>query len=98
MSEREILGQNVKRARQVKRLTQEDLAIKVRLAKDTISNIERGNQVNLGLKNMVSLCRELDISIAELFLEDPASLQIKLVISDKNVEALKEICKKLFKE
>ena len=44
MSEREILAKNLRRYRQVKGLTQKDLAEKVSIAKDTISQIELGKQ------------------------------------------------------
>jgi len=97
MNEGKIFGKNVKRVRQVKGLTQRELAVKVGLATDTVSNIERGNQENLGMKNMIAICQELSVDLQQLFLEDPASVDIKLVISDKNFEALKEICDKFFK-
>jgi len=98
MSEREILGKNIRGFRQLKGLRQKELSKAVGLSMDTISKIELGKQENIGLKYLISICRELDIAIEQLFLEDPKSLRIELVISDKNFEGLKEICKKLFKE
>jgi len=98
MSEREILGKNLRAFRQLKGLRQKELAKAVGLSMDTISKIELAKQKNIGIKYIFSICRELDIGIEQLFLEDPKSLRIELVISDKNFEGLKEICKKLFKE
>jgi len=40
MDEREVLGKNLKRYRSSKRLSQEELRIKVGLRGETISNIE----------------------------------------------------------
>jgi len=97
MNEREILAKNLRQYRQVKGLTQKDLAAKIGLSKDTISKIETSKQNNVGLKYLVSICRHLDISIEQLFLEDPKRLRIEVVASEKGIEALKEICKKFFK-
>lgn len=74
-------------------MQQKDLAAKVGLSKDTISKIETGKQENVGLKYLSAMCRELNISIEELFLEDPKKLRIEIVASAKGIEALKEIAR-----
>ena len=94
--ERAITAKNLRQYRLVKGLKQKELAAKVGLSTDTISKIELGKQENIGMKYLVSICRELDISIEELFLEDPKSLKVELVASEKNIEALKEICGRIF--
>jgi len=97
MNEREIIAKNIRQYRLSRGLKQRDLAGKVGLSHDTMSKIETGKQQNIGLKYLVSICRELDISIEELFLENPGRLKIEIVASKKGIEALKEICKKFFK-
>ncbi len=93
MNEREILAKNLRQYRLSRGLRQEDFAKKVGLSKDTISKIEVGKQHNIGLKFLVSICRELDISIEELFLENPGRLRFEIVASEKGIKALKEIGK-----
>ena len=88
MKELEILGRNIRRYRQVKGLRQGDLAKKVVLAKDTISMIESGKQKNVGLKYLILICRELDVGLEQLFMEDPEARFIKFVLSDENVRSL----------
>ncbi|MBA7666758.1 hypothetical protein ES703_74839 [subsurface metagenome] len=97
MDERKIIAKNLRQYRNAKGLKQKDLAARVGLSSDTISKIEAGKQNNVGLKYLVAICRELDISIEELFLEDPKILRIEIVASEKGIETLKEICKKFFK-
>jgi len=91
MSERAILEKNIKRYRLFKGLTQEDLAKKVGLTKDTISKIELGKQGNLGMKYLILIQEELDVTMGELFMRDPEEKVIKFVISDKNFESLEKL-------
>jgi len=91
MKEKETLAFNLKRLRQFKGFTQEDLAKKVGLTKDTISKIELGKQENVGFKYLITICRQLDIAIEELFIRDSRALPIKLVISDENVENIRRL-------
>lgn len=97
MKEQEILARNVKRYRQVKGLKQKDLAVKVGLASDTISLIERGLQLNPGLKSLISISRELDVELFQLFMEDPESLTIKFVMSDQNLQGAKRLIDEIVK-
>lgn len=66
-----IFGRNLKRYRQFRGLTQDDLAAKVGLSKDTISKIEIAKQPNVGLTYVILICQELDVKIEELFIKDP---------------------------
>lgn len=93
MEEWETLAKNLKRYRLLKGLKQSDLAAKVGLTSDTICKIETGKQENIGHKHLIAICRALDISIEELFLEDPKKLRIEIVASKKGIEALKEIAR-----
>jgi len=91
MSERAILEKNIKRYRKFKGLTQGELAKKVGLTKDTISKIELGKQENLGMKYLILIQEELDVTMGELFTENPEEKVIKFVISDKNFESLEKL-------
>ena len=91
MDEREILGENLKRFRSSKRLTQEELGIKVGLKAETISNIELAKQGHIGLKYLILICRELNIALEELFIKNPNSVSFKLIISYENAQVLKEV-------
>lgn len=59
------LGQNVRRRREARELTQEKLAEKAGLDPTYISGIERGLR-NPGIKNVARLARALGFSTAEL--------------------------------
>ena len=59
------LGQNVRRRREARELTQEKLAEKAGLDPTYISGIERGLR-NPGIKNVVRLARALGLTTAEL--------------------------------
>jgi len=91
MDEREVLAKNLKRYRSSKGLSQKELGIKVGMRAETISNIELVKQRNIGLKYLILICRELEIGMGELFLKNPDSVSFKLIISDKNVQVIKEI-------
>ena len=99
MKEKQIVAVNLKRHRQFKGLTQKQLGKEVGLTQDTISKLELGKQQNVGMKYLVLICRVLDISIEELFMEDANYIPLKIVVSDKNVELVKvaiEAFKKFF--
>jgi transcriptional regulator with XRE-family HTH domain len=59
------LGQNVRRRREARDLTQEKLAEKAGLDPTYISGIERGLR-NPGIKNVAKLAKALGFSTAEL--------------------------------
>ena len=60
-----VLGQNVRRRRETRELTQEKLAEKAGLDPTYISGIERGLR-NPGIKNVTKLAKALGLSTAEL--------------------------------
>ena len=97
MGEKEdlVLAQNLKRLRQLKGLTQEELGLKVGLTKETISKLELGKQENIGLKYLILICRELEISMEELFIKEFKYIPLKLVISDENVGTIRALLKQL---
>lgn len=87
VDETKVLGQNIKRLRQSKGLTQAELGLKVGLTKDTISKFELA-KTNITVRQLLLIRRELGVGIDELFLEDPTERYLKLVLSEKNIEAL----------
>lgn len=59
-------GQRVRQLRQVKALSQEELAFRTSLDRTYVSGIERGRR-NVGLRNVQALAKALDVTIAQLF-------------------------------
>lgn len=59
-------GENVKKYRIAKNLSQEELAEKANLHRTYISSLERG-QRSISLKNIEKISRALDINEKELF-------------------------------
>lgn len=59
------LGQNVRRRREARELTQEKLAERASLDPTYISGIERGLR-NPGIKNVAKLAKALGVTTAEL--------------------------------
>ena len=96
MDEAKVLGRNLKRTRQAQGLTQKELGRKVGLTGDSISKIERSGQ-NIGVRHLVLISRELAVGIDELFMEDPATIYLKLVLSEKNLRTLDMITARLKK-
>jgi len=91
MDELGVLGQNLRRLRMGKGMTQVELARKVGLTKETVSKIELGKQKNPGVGYLVLICKELDIKMEELFMEEPEARFIKITLSDANARAIGEI-------
>lgn len=66
----EIVSKNIKKQRQLKGLTQEQLANKMSYSTQFISNIESKNHQTFSLGTLWRLALVLDIDIAELFKEE----------------------------
>ncbi len=62
-----IISENIRIRRLAENMTQEELSEKAGLAKTTIYEIEKGKEQNLGLQNIVSIAKALDINAEELF-------------------------------
>ena len=75
----EVVSKNIKKQRQLKGLTQEQLANKMNYSTQFISNIESKNHQTFSLGTLWRLALVLDIDIAELFKEDN-----KKIKSDKD--------------
>lgn len=68
-SAREIFGQNLRRARRLKDISQEDLALRADLSRTYVSEVERGVR-NVSIDNMGLLAQALGIPLRDLV--DPA--------------------------
>lgn len=66
MNVQETFGQNVRRIRMMRGLSQEELADKAGLHRTYIGSIERGER-NVSLNNIVVIAQALHTSLAELF-------------------------------
>lgn len=66
----ELVSKNIKQQRQLKGLTQEQLASKMNYSTQFISNIESKNHQTFSLGTLWRIALVLDIDIAELFKED----------------------------
>jgi len=97
MNDLETLATNLKCHRQFCGLSQKELAVAVGLSPDTISKIELGKQGNIGIKYLIAICRELNISIEELFMDGVNLIPLKLVISEENAKTLEKILTMLVK-
>lgn len=96
MNEREVLGKNVKKYREFKGMSKETLAKNIGLkGKRTIERLERGDKLarNFGLNHLFDICENLDVTLEELVMRDSNLLSLRFVISEHNVNTLKEIVK-----
>jgi len=66
----ELVSKNIKKQRQIKGLTQEQLAEKMSYSTQFISNIESKNHQTFSLGTLWRIALVLDIDIALLFKED----------------------------
>ena len=65
----ELFTKNMKKYRNEKHLSQEELADKAGLHRTYISSIERG-QRNVSLKNIQKIAEALEVEIYKLFMEE----------------------------
>lgn len=65
MSRLKILGQNIAKYRQMKKLSQEKLAEMVDLSREYITRVERG-QKNISLKKLFAITDALDVKFCDL--------------------------------
>jgi transcriptional regulator with XRE-family HTH domain len=66
MNARHVFGENLRRLRQERGLTQETLAFEAGLHRNYIGGIERGER-NVALDNIVKLAATLGVEVAALF-------------------------------
>lgn len=71
-------GLRVRELRQIKGLSQEDLAFKAGVHRTYLGGIERGER-NPALKNIANIAKALDVSLSELFLLEKARKDTKKI-------------------
>ncbi|MFL9926799.1 helix-turn-helix transcriptional regulator [Herbaspirillum lusitanum] len=69
LSAREIFGQNLRRARRLKEISQEELAFRADISRTYLSEVERGGR-NISIDNMEALALALEISLGDLINPD----------------------------
>ena len=62
-------GERVRKLRQTKGLSQEELAFRAKVHRTYLGGIERGER-NPALKNIAAIAKALDVSLSELFSYD----------------------------
>jgi transcriptional regulator with XRE-family HTH domain len=65
MDPKHIFGQNLRRLRTAKGISQEELALRAGLHRTYIGSVERGER-NICLENMVNIAGALGVQMAEL--------------------------------
>lgn len=66
MDIKQIFGNNVKKLRMAKGISQEELAEKCQLHRTYIGSIERGER-NISIVNVAKIAKGLDVDIKDLF-------------------------------
>jgi len=64
-SARVIFGQNVRRVRRLKEMSQEDLAFRADISRTYLSEVERGER-NISVDNMEALALALEMELPDL--------------------------------
>ena len=64
------MGYKIKEIREEKRMTQEELALKSGVSRQTISNLENNKSSSTTSKVLCSIARALGVSVSEIFFED----------------------------
>ena len=69
LSAREVFGQNLRRVRRLKDISQEELALRADLSRTYVSEVERGIR-NVSIDNMSLIAQALGVPLRDLV--DPA--------------------------
>lgn len=65
LSARQVFGQNLRRARRLKEISQEELALRADLSRTYVSEVERGVR-NVSIDNMGLLAQALGVPLRDL--------------------------------
>lgn len=68
-SAREIFGLNIRRARRLREISQEELAFQAGISRPYLSEVESGSR-NISVDNMESLSKALEIGLPDLLKPD----------------------------
>ncbi|MFJ3057024.1 helix-turn-helix domain-containing protein [Herbaspirillum sp. NPDC087042] len=72
-SARVIFGQNVRRVRRLKEMSQEELAFRADISRTYLSEVERGDR-NISVDNMEALAQALEMELPDLLRQTLLSL------------------------
>lgn len=73
LSAREVFARNLRRARRLKEISQESLALELGMSRPYLSSVERGAR-NVSIDNMGRLANALGIALSDLV--DPEKFQV----------------------
>jgi len=65
LSAREVFARNLRRARRLKEMPQEELALRANLSRSYVSEVERGNR-NVSIDNMSVLSQAVGVTLRDL--------------------------------
>ncbi|WP_083292728.1 helix-turn-helix transcriptional regulator [Janthinobacterium sp. HH104] len=65
LSAREVFARNLRRARRLKEMAQEELALRANLSRSYVSEVERGNR-NVSIDNMSVLSQAVGVPLRDL--------------------------------
>ncbi|SEQ47090.1 DNA-binding transcriptional regulator, XRE-family HTH domain [Virgibacillus subterraneus] len=65
MNYRKLLGENIKKYRKIRRISQEQLAERSKLHRTYIGATERGER-NISIDNIEKICKALDVNLKDL--------------------------------
>lgn len=69
-----IIGRNIRRWRELREISGENLAHMVGLKKGQISNIENGNSPEISWRKLEEIAKALDLTMQQLLFSDPQSM------------------------
>ena len=75
------LGQNIRRLRKQRRLTQEDVAEEANLNASYCGRIERG-EVNVTLDTLLPIAQALNVELNELFVDEIGTMDVPRLRND----------------
>jgi transcriptional regulator with XRE-family HTH domain len=69
LNARQVLAENLKRLREARGMTQEDLALESGISRTYLSDVELGKR-NIGIDNLERLAQALRVKVADLLIEE----------------------------
>lgn len=86
------LGKNIRKARRLKGVENLQEAHELTgIDKDYLGKIERGVADNPTIGTLIKIAKAYNVSLEELFIKDGDILSLKFVISENNIQTLKEV-------
>jgi len=97
MTDLKILAKNLKRFRLLRGMKQTELASKIGMTPQYFSKIEVAKTPNIGVKYLIAICRELNIELFQLFMENGDTVHIQFIVGKENLNSLERVLDKISK-